>query len=30
MDVMEGRMEGKQTNGTRKIGMIDDLRKGNS
>jgi len=27
---MEGRMEGKQTRGRRRVGMIDDPREGNS
>jgi len=29
-DVMEGRMEGKRTRRRRIVGMIDDLREGNS
>jgi len=28
--VMDGRMEGKQTRGRRRVGMLDDLREGNS
>jgi len=27
---MEGRMEGKRTRGRRRVGIIDDLREGNS
>jgi len=29
-DVMEGKMEGKRTRGRRRVGIIDDLREGNS
>jgi len=29
-DVMEWSMEGRRTRGRRRVGMIDDLREGNS
>jgi len=29
VNILERRMEGKRTRGRRRVGMVDDLRKGN-